>query len=98
MDLYASFRPGDIVRAVVLALGDGQSYILSTARNDLGVIHAKSLAGVHLEGSQHMHSSPTQSPLRAAERCQPAETTKPPCSPAAYLDTYGVFQACPWCP
>ena len=47
VDLYASFRPGDIVRAAVLALGDSQSYILTTARNDLGVVQAKSLAGAH---------------------------------------------------
>ena len=45
VDLYASFRPGDVVRAVVLALGDGQSYVLTTARDDLGVVHAVSLAG-----------------------------------------------------
>ena len=37
-----SFRPGDIVRCEVLGLGDLRSYILSTARNDLGVIFAKS--------------------------------------------------------
>ncbi|EEB06763.1 exosome subunit Csl4 [Schizosaccharomyces japonicus yFS275] len=37
-----SFRPGDIVRALVISLGDGSSYFLSTARNDLGVIFAQS--------------------------------------------------------
>lgn len=40
-----SFRPGDIVRAVVISLGDGSNYYLSTARNDLGVIFAKSDGG-----------------------------------------------------
>lgn len=38
--LSECFRPGDIVRAVVLSLGDARSYYLSTARNDLGVVHA----------------------------------------------------------
>ncbi|CAA20134.1 Exosome complex component csl4 [Schizosaccharomyces pombe] len=37
-----SFRPGDIVRALVISLGDGSSYFLTTARNDLGVIFAQS--------------------------------------------------------
>lgn len=37
-----SFKPGDIVRAVIISLGDGSNYYLSTARNDLGVIYAKS--------------------------------------------------------
>ncbi|WFD33564.1 hypothetical protein MCUN1_000377 [Malassezia cuniculi] len=36
------FRPGDIVRAIVISLGDARSYYLSTARNDLGVVHATS--------------------------------------------------------
>lgn len=40
-----SFRPGDVVRAVVISLGDGSNYYLSTARNDLGVIFAKSEGG-----------------------------------------------------
>ncbi|EPY51179.1 exosome subunit Csl4 [Schizosaccharomyces cryophilus OY26] len=37
-----SFRPGDIVRALVLSLGDGSAYFLTTARNDLGVVFAQS--------------------------------------------------------
>lgn len=40
-----SFKPGDIVRAQVLSLGDGQNYYLTTARNDLGVVFAKASNG-----------------------------------------------------
>ncbi|EGO60398.1 hypothetical protein NEUTE1DRAFT_119585 [Neurospora tetrasperma FGSC 2508] len=43
--IYDSFRPGDIVRAEVISLGDQASYYLSTARNELGVIMATSEAG-----------------------------------------------------
>jgi exosome complex component CSL4 len=39
------FRPGDVVRAEVVSLGDARSYFLSTARNDLGVVYARSVAG-----------------------------------------------------
>ncbi|KAI5969481.1 CSL4 [Candida margitis] len=39
------FKPGDIVRCMVISLGDGQNYYLSTARNDLGVVLAKSYGG-----------------------------------------------------
>ncbi|RCK55908.1 Exosome complex component CSL4 [Candida viswanathii] len=39
------FKPGDIVRAVIISLGDGSNYYLSTARNDLGVVFAKSENG-----------------------------------------------------
>ncbi|KXS20144.1 hypothetical protein M427DRAFT_152058 [Gonapodya prolifera JEL478] len=40
-----SFRPGDIVRARVLSLGDARNYYLSTAENELGVVFATSLGG-----------------------------------------------------
>ncbi|XP_039123781.1 exosome complex component CSL4 [Dioscorea cayenensis subsp. rotundata] len=45
VDMYLSFRPGDIVRALVLSLGDARAYHLSTARNELGVISAQSISG-----------------------------------------------------
>lgn len=38
--MSSSYRPGDIIRAVVISLGDGTNYYLSTARNDLGVVFA----------------------------------------------------------
>jgi exosome complex RNA-binding protein Csl4 len=38
------FRPGDVVRCAVLALGDGRAYFLSTAANELGVVAARSAA------------------------------------------------------
>ncbi|CUM67830.1 uncharacterized protein PRCAT00005538001 [Priceomyces carsonii] len=36
------FKPGDIVRAIIISLGDGSNYYLSTARNDLGVVFSRS--------------------------------------------------------
>lgn len=35
----------DQVRAEVVSLGDARSYHLTTARNELGVVHATSMAG-----------------------------------------------------
>ncbi|KAG9246069.1 hypothetical protein BJ878DRAFT_417787 [Calycina marina] len=43
--IFESFKPGDIVRAVVISLGDQSNYYLSTASNSLGVIMAASEAG-----------------------------------------------------
>ncbi|KAI3321913.1 hypothetical protein HD806DRAFT_150065 [Xylariaceae sp. AK1471] len=43
--IYESFRPGDIVRAQVISLGDQANYYLTTASNELGVIMATSEAG-----------------------------------------------------
>ena len=40
VEIYNSFMPGDIVRAQVLSLGDRDSYYLTTAKNELGVISA----------------------------------------------------------
>jgi hypothetical protein len=43
--MHECFRPGDVVRAEVLSLGDSRSFYLTTAKNELGVVYAKSLAG-----------------------------------------------------
>lgn len=45
VEIYKSFRPGDIVQARVISLGDSRSYFLSTAENELGVVAATSAAG-----------------------------------------------------
>lgn len=45
IEVHNSYLPGDIVRAVVISLGDSRSYYLSTAREDLGVVAAKGRAG-----------------------------------------------------
>ncbi|KAN0100723.1 exoribonuclease [Tylopilus felleus] len=39
------FRGGDVVKGLVISLGDARSYYITTARNDLGVIFATSEAG-----------------------------------------------------
>ena len=47
VEIFKSFRPGDVVRAEVLSLGDAKSYYLSTANVNLGVTMARSeTAGV----------------------------------------------------
>ncbi|AQZ14608.1 CSL4 (YNL232W) [Zygosaccharomyces parabailii] len=43
--MIESFKPGDIVRAQVLSLGDGTNYYLSTAKNELGVVFARASNG-----------------------------------------------------
>ncbi|XP_065263863.1 exosome complex component CSL4 [Emys orbicularis] len=49
VEVYKSFRPGDIVLAKVISLGDMQSnYLLSTAENELGVVVAHSEAGAQM--------------------------------------------------
>ncbi|KAF2071196.1 hypothetical protein CYY_007482 [Polysphondylium violaceum] len=45
VEIYKSFRPGDIVLAQIISLGDSRSYYLSTAKNELGVVFAQSVAG-----------------------------------------------------
>ncbi|KAF9651912.1 hypothetical protein BDM02DRAFT_3154057 [Thelephora ganbajun] len=43
------FRGGDVIKGVVISLGDAQSYYITTARNDLGVIFATSEAGYTMQ-------------------------------------------------
>ncbi|KAM7251214.1 hypothetical protein ACFE04_023097 [Oxalis oulophora] len=45
VDMHQSYRPGDIVKAEVLSLGDARAYYLSTAKNELGVVSAESASG-----------------------------------------------------
>ncbi|TID31074.1 hypothetical protein CANINC_000318 [Pichia inconspicua] len=42
---WECYQPGDIIRAIVLSLGDGINFYLSTARNDLGVVFARNEEG-----------------------------------------------------
>ena len=39
--MHTVFRPGDVVRASVISLGDARQYFLSTAAKELGVLRAK---------------------------------------------------------
>ena len=63
VEVPACFRPGDVVRARVLSLGDARSFYLSTAADDLGVVFARSEAapGVPLvaESDKHMRCPST---------------------------------------
>lgn len=43
--LEEMFRVGDVVRGSIISLGDQSFYYLTTARNDLGVVMARSEAG-----------------------------------------------------
>ncbi|KAJ2796056.1 hypothetical protein H4R20_005665 [Coemansia guatemalensis] len=45
VQMINSFRPGDIIRAEVISLGDQRSYYLATTKNEHGVIFAQSAAG-----------------------------------------------------
>jgi exosome complex component CSL4 len=45
VEIGKCFRPGDLVRASVISLGDSRAYYLTTAKEELGVIMAKSAAG-----------------------------------------------------
>lgn len=40
IEVYKSFRTGDIILARVISLGDSNSYLLSCAENELGVVIA----------------------------------------------------------
>ncbi|KAH9969003.1 hypothetical protein BC827DRAFT_1121087 [Russula dissimulans] len=55
------FRGGDVIRGLVISLGDARSYYITTARNELGVIFATSEAGgtMHPVSWQEMRCSKT---------------------------------------
>ena len=45
LHMQECFRPGDIVRAVIISLGDARQYFMSTASEDSGVCFAYSKEG-----------------------------------------------------
>ena len=65
--MTACFRPGDIVRARVISLGDARAYYLSTAENELGVVHATT-SGPSLYGW-----APAQHTLEPVSWCEMAD-------------------------
>ncbi|KAG8035525.1 hypothetical protein G9C98_006971 [Cotesia typhae] len=48
VEMYKSFRPGDIILARVLPMTEAHIYSLSTAENELGVVLAHSEEGISL--------------------------------------------------
>jgi exosome complex component CSL4 len=44
--VYESYRPNDIIKALIISLGDTRSYYLSTAKPHLGVIYAENVKGI----------------------------------------------------
>eukprot|EP00920_Eleutheroschizon_duboscqi_P032618 GHVT01078675.1.p2 GENE.GHVT01078675.1~~GHVT01078675.1.p2 ORF type:complete len:100 (-),score=11.91 GHVT01078675.1:469-768(-) len=49
LDMIDCFRPGDLIRATTLGMGDSRRYLLSTAAPTLGVIYAPSTQGGSLQ-------------------------------------------------
>jgi len=45
VEVFQSFRPRDIVRGRVIAHGEGQMYLVSTAENELGIVWAQCECG-----------------------------------------------------
>ncbi|KAJ2581622.1 hypothetical protein GGH95_001982 [Coemansia sp. RSA 1836] len=45
VQMIETFRPGDIIRAEVISLGDQRSYYLATVKNEHGVVFAQSTDG-----------------------------------------------------
>eukprot|EP01012_Entosiphon_sulcatum_P054704 TRINITY_DN75762_c0_g1_i1.p1 TRINITY_DN75762_c0_g1~~TRINITY_DN75762_c0_g1_i1.p1 ORF type:complete len:261 (-),score=44.86 TRINITY_DN75762_c0_g1_i1:89-826(-) len=45
VDVGHCYRPNDVILAEILHLGDTRNYLLTTAKNHLGVVHGTSMAG-----------------------------------------------------
>ena len=72
MTILSSFRPGDIVRAEVISLGESQSLLLSTAKENLGVVHATSP-----DGNPMVPISLTEFQCPVSKRKEPRKVAKP---------------------
>ncbi|EKU21487.1 exosome complex component CSL4 [Nannochloropsis gaditana CCMP526] len=52
IEIPRCFRPGDIVRARVVSLGDSRQYYLKTAESELGVVYARSQTQLEEGGAE----------------------------------------------
>eukprot|EP00906_Rhabdomonas_costata_P015828 RCo022707 len=64
IEVAKCFRPNDIVVAEVLSLGDSRSFIVTTAKDHLGVVHATSFAGFTMKPFSAQEMVCTKSGLR----------------------------------
>ncbi|KAK2143767.1 hypothetical protein LSH36_814g01042 [Paralvinella palmiformis] len=74
VEMYSSFRPGDIILARVLTYGDLQSFLLTTGENELGVVMATSEAGgslVPISWNEMQCSKTGNKEYRKVARVQP---------------------------
>ena len=82
VEVYRSFRPGDIVLARVLSLGDARAYYLSTSEVALGVVLARSSEGAVLRPVSHCLMECPKTKNR-----EPRKVAKPAAPPPAEPET-----------
>jgi exosome complex RNA-binding protein Csl4 len=96
VQVYRSFRPGDVILAAVISLGDARSYYLSTARNELGVIFAESEAGrVHRRGLRERERGRESHAYAHASACAQALTHAPACPGETMVPVSWQEMLCP---
>lgn len=68
--IYDSFRPGDVVLAKVISLGDSKRYFLSTAEPELGVIRARcSTSGNYMVPVNYKEMECPETKAREPRKC-----------------------------
>ncbi|KAH1191959.1 Exosome complex component CSL4 [Glycine max] len=92
VDMHLSFHPGDIVRALVLSLGDARAYFLSTAKNELGVVSAESIA---VSSAEHLSDRDFHQCLAILKWCNydPVSWTEMQCPLTGQIEQRKVAKA-----
>ena len=76
--VYRAFRPGDVVLARVISLGDSRSYFLSTAAPELGVVIARSAEGHRMTPLSWREMECPVSKAREPRKCAKPPEKGPP--------------------
>ena len=69
VEVYRSFRPGDIVLARVLSLGDARAYYLTSSEPELGVVLARSSEGAIMTPVSWKEMECPQTKAREPRKC-----------------------------
>lgn len=72
-----SFRVGDIVKAVVISLGDERNYYVSTAKNEFGVVLAVSEGGVRMAAASWREMREVEGEVGGTGRVESRKVAKP---------------------
>jgi exosome complex component CSL4 len=85
VEVYRSFRPGDIVLAKVLSLGDARAYYLTSNEPELGVVLARSAEGARMKPISWCELECPISGARERRKCaKPPALPQPNMSAPAY--------------
>ena len=78
LEIFRCFRPGDIILAKVISLGDSRNYFLTSAAPELGVVIARSADGARMKPVSYQELEDPITGMRERRKVAKPPPTAPP--------------------